>query len=22
MQQHRVYRCISSVLKGNQYGRP
>ncbi|VCU40334.1 Bgt-50999 [Blumeria graminis f. sp. tritici] len=22
MQQHRVYRCISSVTKGNQYGRP
>ncbi|VDB93331.1 Bgt-50153 [Blumeria graminis f. sp. tritici] len=22
MQQHRVYRCISSVPKGNQYGRP
>ncbi|CAD6503607.1 BgTH12-03267 [Blumeria graminis f. sp. triticale] len=22
MQQHRVYRCISSVPKGNQYSRP
>ncbi|CAD6506257.1 BgTH12-07184 [Blumeria graminis f. sp. triticale] len=22
MQQHRVYRCISSVTKGNQYSRP
>ncbi|VDB94495.1 Bgt-51605 [Blumeria graminis f. sp. tritici] len=22
MQQHRVYMCISSVTKANQYGRP
>ncbi|VDB92736.1 Bgt-51946 [Blumeria graminis f. sp. tritici] len=22
MQQHQVYRCISSVTKGNQCGRP
>ncbi|VCU38974.1 Bgt-50238 [Blumeria graminis f. sp. tritici] len=22
MQQHRVYRCISSITNGNQFGRP